>query len=200
MPSLPPPSDEPLSRGIGLHGFRAAVIDLWGQDGVAAVAARLPEDTRRKTIDDIVLPVSWYPERFTIDWQEAVLDGPAQKDDAAFFAFIDRGIEQGFGRMRRFFLRLASLEAMVARGPEAWRYQHTHGTMTAKLLDRRRSIYTLRDHPFVRHPLTRRSTAAAWRHIGELAGLKDMKETHAMEGGETLVVHLSFGGKSLRFT
>jgi hypothetical protein len=195
MPSLPPPSEEPLTRGIGLHGFRAATMDLWGKAGLAAIAERLPDEARRRTIDDIVLPVSWYPERYVIAWQEAVWDGPARMLDSAFFTFVERAIELGFGRMRRFFLRLASLEAMVARGPEAWRYQHTHGTMTAKLIDRTHSIYTLRDHPFVKHAITRRSTAAAWRHIGTLAGLKDMKESHMLEGTDTLVVRLSFSGR-----
>ena len=184
-----------MTRGIGLHGFRAAALDLWGPSALHAIAERLSDEARRRTIDDIVLPVSWYPERYGMEWEEAVWNGPAEKLDSAFFAFIDRSIEHGFGRMRRFFLRLTTLEAMIARGPDAWRYQHTHGTMTAKLVSRTSSIYTLTDHPFVKNPLTRRATAAAWRHIGELAGLRNMRESHAMEGPDTLVVRLSFSGR-----
>jgi|SRR5579883_2247695 len=183
---------EPLTRGIGLHGFRAACAEMWGDLGFRAIAARLPDDARAATIDERVLPVSWLPTRFTVDWMEAVWEGPARRDDGALCAFIDRSIELGFGRMRTFFLRLQSVERMTQRAPEMFRYQHSHGTLTAALRGPTSSVVTLRDHPYVRHPVARRATGEVYRHIVVLSGKKDVRETHGLEGPDTLSVRLSW--------
>jgi len=192
---------EPLSRGIGLHGFRMAALDLWGERGLRAIAERLPESTRAETLDAIVLPVSWYPVRHTLAWDDAAYDGPCARDDAAFRAFLDRAIDLGFGRMRRFFVRLQSAERLVARAPEMWRYQHTHGTLVVapKLAEPRGgasrqvgATLTLRDHPFARHPLARRATAEVYRYIAAMTGRTSCRETHGAEGPDVLVVRLSW--------
>ncbi len=186
---------EPFSRGIGLHGFRAAVVELWGADGLRAVAARLPDDARTETLDSIVLPVSWYPVRHTLAWDEAVWEGPAARDDATFHAFLDKAIELGFGRMRRFFIRLQSPAQVISRAPEMWRYQHTHGTLTAVAKDNGATI-VLRDHPFTRHALARRATAEVYRFIASLTqarGKGEVRQTHGSEGPDSLVVRLTWG-------
>ena len=187
-PASPP---EPMSRGIGMHGMRDAARALYGEAGMRAIAARLPEPTRRETMDQIVLPVSWYPVRFTLHWQDAIWDGPAARSDERFFQFVQRSIEQGFGRMRRFFLRLASVERMTARAPEMWRYQHTHGTLTSLVRGSTAQI-TLRDHPFVKDGLSRKATAEAWKHIVALSGRKGARSTFGVEGPDTLVVRISW--------
>lgn len=190
----PPSSSEPMSRGIGLHGFRAAVVELWGDDGLRAVAARLPDDARAETVDANVLPVAWYPVRHTLAWDEAVWDGPAARDDAAFVAFLDKAIELGFGRMRRFFIRLQSPEQILARAPEMWRYQHSHGTLTATATAQGATV-VLRDHPFARHPLARRATAEVYRFIASLTqarGKGEVRQTHGSEGPDSLVVRLTW--------
>lgn len=189
----PAPATEPMSRGIGLHGFRAAVTDIWGERGLRVVAERLPEDARAATLDEIVLPVSWYPVRHTIAWDEAVWEGLAARDDAAFFAFIDRSIDLGFGRMRRFFIRLQSPEKIIARSPEMWRYQHTHGTLSVAPRSGGATI-TLRDHPFVRSALVSRATAEVFRHIASMTGRPSVRETHGAEGPDALVVRLTWSG------
>ncbi len=185
---------EPLSRGIGLHGFRAAALALWGEEGLRTVAARLPDDARAATVDSIVLPVSWYAVRHTIAWEEAVWEGPAARDDATFHSFLDKGIELGFGRMRRFFIRLQSPEQIIHRAPEMWRYQHTHGTLTAVAKGNGATIL-LRDHPFTRHPLARRATAEVYRFIASLTqarGKGEVRQTHGSEGPDSLVVRLTW--------
>jgi hypothetical protein len=183
-----------MTRGISLHGMRAAASEIWGDAGLVAIADRLSLEARGATVDDIVLPVSWYPTRFIGEWVHAVWEGPAGQVDESMCAFMERGVELGFGRMRRFFLRLASLELMAARAPDMWRYEHTHGTFAAELRpDRRGVILSVRDHPFVRDPLTRRTESAVYRHILELSGLRDVRETHAAEGQDTLVVRVTWG-------
>jgi hypothetical protein len=191
---------EPLSRGIGLHGFRMALLAMWGEGGLRSVSARLPDDVRAATLESIVLPVSWYPVKYTIAWDEAVWDGPVGRDDAAFCAFLDKAIELGFGRMRRFFIRLQSPVRIIERSPEMWRYQHTHGTLAVVARDVGATI-TLRDHPFTRHPLARRATAEVYRHIASMTRLgraadveiPGVHETHGAEGPDALVVRLSWG-------
>lgn len=174
-----------------MHGMRGAARALWGDRGLRSIAERLPEETRRETFDQIVLPVTWYPARYTVDWNRAIWDGPAARSDDAFLRFVDESIEQGFGRMRRFFLRLASPERMHARTPEMWRYQHTHGTLSSVVRGDTATL-TLRDHPYVKDSIMRKACAEAWRHIVVLSGRKDARSTFGVEGPDTMVVRIGW--------
>jgi hypothetical protein len=185
--------EEPLTRGIALHGMRSAAIESWGDLGLRAIADQLSPDGRGAAIDEIVLPVSWYPSRFNIEWAQAVWNGPAEQNDAVFCAWLNRSIDLGFGKMRSFFLRLVSLELMAARAPSMWRYEHTHGSLNVELRpDRRGALVTVRDHPFVKHAISRRTEAENYRHIMELSGMKDVRETHRPEGENAFSVVLSW--------
>ena len=191
MESRPPPG-APMTRGMGMHGTRAAALEMWGADGLRAIGARLPAATRVATLDEILLPVSWYPTQYSIDWLEAIWDGPAGRVDATLCAFVDRSIELGFGRMRRFFLRLASAELMIGRAPQQWRDMHTHGTLTATLLGRDGSMVIVRNHPYTKTALSRRVLAEAYRHLLTLSGRREARETHGVEGPDALYVRLTW--------
>jgi hypothetical protein len=183
---------EPLSRGLALLGMRNATLALWGDAGLRAVAARLPEETRAATIDEIVLPITWLPTRYIIEWVDAVWRGPAQEIDGAFGAFVARGVELGFGRIRRFFLGLVSLERMAAHAPLVWRREHTHGTLSVVVSAAGDgATVTLRDHPYVKSERARRAEAEVYRTILTLAGRHDVREKHALDG-DSLVVRLTF--------
>lgn len=186
---------EPHTRGIALHGMRTAAVELWGDDGLRAIADRLPPDVREASIDAIVLPVTWYPTRFNIEWVHAVWEGPAARDDAALCAWLNRAIERGFGRMRSFFLRLVSVDLMAARAPEMWKHEHTHGSLEVVLHPQKTSTtVTVRDHPFAKSALLRRAEAENYRHILALSGLKDVRESHRADGPDAFVVQLSWRG------
>ena len=182
-------------------GFWGAVRDVWGDDALRDIAARLPPETRRATFDEIVLALSWLPSGYISDWHEAVWNGPAKQDDALFCRFVDRSVELGFGRMQRFFLKLATPKQLVERAPEMWRRQHTHGQITVSVRGHYEhalpeaqgspsaddtaappvATVTLRDHPFVNRAVSRRALAEVWRHILTLARAKDATESHRVE-------------------
>jgi hypothetical protein len=205
-----------LARGTIFTGFIAATRELWGERGLRDVRDRLHDDTRKATLDEIVLATSWLPVVHVIRWHEAIYEGLAAKDDAAFLRFVDRGLEQGFGRVQKFFLGFASPRLLIERAPSLWRKQHTHGKLTvttsgdfdyalpeaqgSSLADKGESFVatvTLRDHPFIDVPLSRRALAEAWRHVLTLARVEEVKESHSVEttghaGERALVARLTW--------
>jgi hypothetical protein len=183
----PSVSQEPMARGSIIHGFRAAAVALWGEDALRAVADRLPAGTRAGTLEGaIVLPVAWIPTAFVVDWQLAVWEGLARRDDPTFCRFLDRGIDFGFGAFRRAFLKLVTPEQLVAKAPDLWKKQHTHGTLTAsprsEHAGRRTVVLSLRDSPMVENQVSRRAMAEIWRYIATFARVKEVRETHGLEG------------------
>jgi hypothetical protein len=186
-------ASEPCSRASIVHGYRSAVVDLWGPEAIARVAPLLTAEAREATIDSIVLPVAWLPTEYLIDWQRVVWESLAKKDDQAFRRFVDRGIDHGFGRFRRMFLKVATVDVLIQKTQELWRHQHTHGELTATRRKDGENATTvvLHSHPFVEHPISRRTLAEAWRYVPTLTRVKDVRETHALEDG-ALVCHLTW--------
>src|SRR5579871_4461221 len=120
-------ADEQMAKGIVLHAMRLAVIDMWGQAGLADVAARVSSDTRVQTAETGVSPLAWVPERFLVEWHDAVWNGPAKRDDDALRRTVDRRIQFGFGRVRKALLGLVGPVGVIRRAGELWRHDHTHG-------------------------------------------------------------------------
>jgi len=164
MQTTPPPNGEPHARGSVLHGFRAAVVDLWGEEGLRDLADRLPADVRAATFDAIVLPFEWVPVAHTIAWHEALAAGPARGDDRELARAVGRAIDLGFGRFKSAFFSGVTPERLVERAPELWRWQHTHGQLSAHA-ETATGLVTLQGHPYVDHPVSRRVTAESFRHI-----------------------------------
>src|SRR6516225_2147321 len=108
-------------RGTIITGFIAATRELWGERGLRDVRDRLPDETRRATLDEIVMASSWLPVVHIIKWHETIYEGLAAKDDAVFMRFVDRGLDHGFGRVQRFFLGFASPRLLIERAPGLWR-------------------------------------------------------------------------------
>src|SRR5262249_47516648 len=141
-------TDEPRARGLNFIASKRAVLDLWGDTGLADVARRLPADAKRDTLDAVVLTADqWLPERYGLAWYEAVGNGPALRLIPEFRKFIDKRIDNGFGRVRRFFLSQATPAVLVPRVPGLWRNDHTHGDLSA-FLEENTLIGILRNHPF----------------------------------------------------
>ena len=127
-----PPGGEPHARGSIIHGFRAALVDLWGEDAArrgGGAAARWRPGSRQST--PLVLPFEWVPLEHVIAWHDALWTGPCAADEHALARFIGRSIELGFGRFKSAFFRNVTPERLVSRAQELWRCQHTHGELFA---------------------------------------------------------------------
>ncbi len=87
----------------------------------------------------------------------------------------------------------------MTRAPELWRWQHTHGELAAVVdADGAGGVVTLKDHPYVEHPTSRRVTAESYRCIVTLAGGRDVRVawgdrlTGPLSRARELVVQLSW--------
>lgn len=188
-----PASAEPMTRGTVLVSMAAAVRALWGDDGLRDVADRLPHDTRIATTDGMLSVLRWYPTRYVLDWDEAKLAGPAKGDEEAFRRSVTKGIDLGFGRVRRTFLSFATPMLLAERAAGFWRHEHTHGQIAVDSSQRSegRARVTLTGHPFVETPLSRIAFAEVLRYILSLSRARNVRETHAL-AGESLAVALTW--------
>jgi hypothetical protein len=103
MPTSPPPSGDPFARGSVIHGFRTAVVEICGEEGLREIADRVPVEARVATIEKVVLPIEWVLIRHVIAWHEALWDGPARRDEAKLARLVSRSIDLGFGRVKSAF-------------------------------------------------------------------------------------------------
>jgi hypothetical protein len=193
MQTTPPPSGDPYVRGTVLHGFRAAVLDLWGDAALAQVAARLPMATRVATIDALVLPFEWVAVDHVIAWHEAMWTGPARGDERELARLVAKSIELGLGRFKSAFFVGVTPEKLVERSQELWRWQHTHGEVTVQV-DGGSGTVVLRDHPYVANHTSRRVTAESYRQIvAMIVGQDhDVRVAWGTSGGPSLLVQLSW--------
>lgn len=79
-----------------------------------------------------------------------------------------------------------------AEGPELWRHDHTHGTLTSHVGDHEGTM-TLSDHPYTTTPLARSSIAEIYRYAVSLARAKHVSARHLVRGPNQLEVKLSWG-------
>jgi hypothetical protein len=164
MKTTPPLTGGPHARGSVLHGFREAVVDLWGEEGLRRFAELLPADARVATLDSIVLPFEWVPIAHVVAWHEALWNGLARGDERELTKLVARAIDVGLGRFKSAFFAGITPERLVERAPELWRWQHTHGELSVQVQGAS-GVVTLRGHPYVDHPACRRVTAESYRHI-----------------------------------
>jgi hypothetical protein len=188
-----PLSNQPRSRGTVLYSFREAALELFGEAGLGAIAARLPPEVRAATIDEPPLAIAWYPTTHIMAWWEAVLAGPCAGDAKRFDAFLAKSNEHGFGRVRRALLSFVGPEGLVSRAAELWRHDHTHGQL--EIIERRPNGVraALRHHPFTTTPLGRRAASESIRSILTLArGVRKVTSQHLLAADGALIVHLEW--------
>src|SRR5690606_6138914 len=107
-------SDEPCARRTIFTAFRRAAVDLWGEAGLQQIGDAMTEEARRRCIDSIVIEEEMLPERFVLEWYEHAWAGPARRDRDAYDRFLDRMMDHGFGRVRKFLLGMAT-PAIIGR-------------------------------------------------------------------------------------
>ena len=147
---------EPQVRRRYLATMRAATLSMWGQEGLDAVAAALPEDVRRATVAAPVVAEEWLPSRFVMDWVTAVWATRAERQPKVFAQFIDLHTELGFGRVRRFFLSFATPDMVVEKASALWKDDNRGGgelVVTAR--GPGRATMELRDHVYATTQLSR---------------------------------------------
>jgi hypothetical protein len=168
---------------------RAAAVELYGNDGLKSISARLPDEARI-IADTALITEKWLPERWIIAWQEAVWNGPARKDDAAFRSYVRTVVDHGFGRVRRLLVNLVTPATLCTRAAELWHDEHTHGAITAEPVGNVVNI-RLSAHPYVTRPVSRMVMAESLRYAASLTRATDVREAHRLDG-DTLEVKLTW--------
>ena len=189
FPDHAPPAalETALVRRRSLLGFRNACEELWGEDGCRAIAEALESDVRQRTAGLLPLP-EWLPLDDLIAWHVAAWTGPAKRDKAVMTHHARRTVDQGFGRVKRFILSMASPHALAPRVAALWRDEYSTGVLTADEPSPDSVTLRLSAHAYVEHPLMRWIIAEAYRHIVSLTNVPNVTETHSVRDGSLVVV------------
>jgi hypothetical protein len=189
----PPSPTAPLTKGTIVHSLIAATREIWGDDGVQDVSQRLSGEARAATLGPDFTPLGWYPTRHILEWNDAILAGPAGGDERAFRRAVARSIDLGFGRVRRVFLSFATPTLLAERATQLWKHDHTHGVLTldSSATSTGRAQVALTDHPFTTTSVARIAIAEVFREVLSLSRAKNVVESHAMSG-DALVITLSW--------
>jgi hypothetical protein len=183
---------EPCARGVIFVAARSAALELWGKDGLDAIAARLSDEARRATLDSVVVASDWLPEHYMLEWYEAAWDGPAQRSPAELRYWVDKRIDRGFGRVRKLLLTAVTPARFLTRGPELWRHDHSTGSWRGSLSEGR-GVVTLWDHPYATTEVARLGIAEVFRYILGLArGSRHVAEEHSVDSAGVLTVRLTW--------
>ena len=133
-------------------GFRAAVEEMFGEEGVREVRARLPADADAAFFGAGSVGDKWVAERHLLTFMDAVLNGPCGRNRIKFGEWGRLQITRGFGRVKAAMIRVATPEILAARAAALWRDEHTRGLLVASSVPGR-AVVTLSEHGFVTHDL-----------------------------------------------
>ena len=178
-------SAEPKIKRFYAAAARDAVRALWGDDGVADVAARMSDDDRDAMLAPH-LPL-WVRERAFIAFSFALWEGPVGRTRERYERWLHTMTDMSFGVVKRLVLSMASPQKVFLSSGDLWKADHTHGTMAGRV-DGHRGIITLTDSPYVETPQGRAAIAELLRYILELAGAKGVIEKHVLVPPGTLEV------------
>jgi hypothetical protein len=193
-PSGPPPSrvGEPCARGTILVASRLAALKLWGKAGLDEIGARLSDDVRQATIEEIVVATQWLPERHVLEWTEAVWNGPARRRAPELRRWVDTRIDLGFGRVRVLLLKVITPAGLAERGASLWRHDHSTGIWRGATFEGR-GVITLSDHPYTTTEVGRLAIAEVFRYLVALVrGPRNVREEHAVDATGVLTVKLAW--------
>jgi hypothetical protein len=189
-PSVRPssaPSTESLVHRRSLIGFRSACEAMWGPNGYKAVAELLPTDVRERTASMRPLP-DWIPLDDLIAWHVAVWNGPAKRNEAVFIEHVHKTVDQGFGRVKRLLLSMATPRSLAPRVVALWSDEYSTGRLEAGSIENDSVTLTLRNHPYVQHALMRTVIAEVYRYVVSLTRVKSVSAVHAVRDAALVVV------------
>jgi hypothetical protein len=183
------PVDESRARGTVFVAFREAAVEVWGEQGLRSLASSLPEDVRAATIDEMVVSLGFYPERYTIAWFNTAYAVMSHRSDREYYAFLDSMMDHGFGRVRRALLRLATPGFLLDQAASLWRHDHSHGTLVSETT-RGLGTLVLSHHDYVRDTVARASLAEIFRYAVQLTGARQVTASHQVTSPNVLTVTL----------
>jgi hypothetical protein len=160
---------------------------MWGQAGYASIRDALPDDVRDRTASMRPLP-DWLPLDDLIAWHAAVYNGPARRSEAIFTEHIHRTVDQGFGKVKRLLLGMATPATLAPRVVQLWGDEYSTGYLEASALETRTVTLTLHEHPYVQHALMRTVIAEVYRYVLSLTKARDVTAVHAMRNATLVVV------------
>jgi hypothetical protein len=176
----------PRVRRKNVLGFRLACEETWGKRGLDRAVALLPAPIREATAG--LMPIDeWIPEEFIVAWAQATWEGPAQRNETEYRAFVSLTIKHGFGRVKKLLLRMMAPAQIAPRAPELWRGEHTTGSLDVEVLGPNHMRARLNDHPYVETPLLRLAVAEAFRAVVALTRAANVVETHPPRGAPLLI-------------
>ena len=102
-------------------------------------------------------------------------------------------MDNGFGRVRKLFLAMATPHLLAAKAAELWRHDHSTGDLVTERTSDSSATMILRDHAYLATPLSRLSIAEICRYAVSLSHVDDVAVTHtdAREERAPLPHHLA---------
>ena len=177
---------EPLAHSRIIVAKRHAAVEVFGPEGLDQISQALPAEVRAETIDSSITE-TWIPERWVMEWQRAVWQGPAAENTPLFYRFVDSMVAQGFGRVRRVLVKLATPSLMCERAAELWRDEHTHGVLTAQV-SKHAAQLRLSEHPYCTSKLAAMVMSESMRYAGSLsARAGDVTTSYGLAPGALVV-------------
>lgn len=180
-----------LVRKTPLIGFRQAAITLWGEESLEHLGRLMSEDTRRETVELPVIAYPQVPERFVMEWYEAAWKGPCAEDEPTFRTFIDRMMDNGFGRVRRFLLSIVTPRKLLEKSAELWRHDHDTGDLGVSFSERT-AVLVLSDHIYATTGLARLATEEIYRYATCLSRTRSVDSSHRLRGPRSVEVTLTW--------
>ena len=154
-------------KGAWFSTARAQLLERYGEECVARVLARMPDDTRGAFADP--MSGSWYPEVCLRDAFRAVSEEVFDGDPVAFEEFIETCALAGVRRFFRALIAITSPAFFIGKLPTVFR-QVRRGSPNATVdLSGDRAIIHMSDLPFSDDPLYRHAACASLRALVSLA-------------------------------
>jgi hypothetical protein len=179
-----------MQRRIYLQPMKRAAVLLWGDEGLNAIAAALPDDTREEFFR-VVQTEPWIAARHYITWMYAAHRGPSGLSLPKTREYIDRIFDFGSGIILRSLLWMADPVALVPRLGPMWKKENTHGELIGTVDPGGKSAtFRLAGSPYSETPQTRGGMAENYRYAFSLTRAKNVRETHALEKPDTLVFRI----------
>ena len=189
-PSIRPssaPSTASLVHRRSLIGFRSACEAMWGADGYQSILELLPPEVRERTASMRPLP-DWVPLDDLIAWHLAVWNGPAKRNEAVFTEHVRKTVDQGFGRVKRLLLSMATPQTLAPRVVALWGDEYSTGRLEAGSLEKGCITLTLHEHPYVHNPLMRTVISEVFRYVVSLTNVDSVSSVHTVRDGALVVV------------
>ena len=179
-------SEPPTCRSTQLVAFHAAVMRTYGEAGWTSVVENLGADARADLLPGGLLRgAGWVAEKHMMELASAIHEGPCDGDDGSYRRLLAVTIDQGFGRIRKLFVQLASPAMLLTRAPELWKHDHSHGSLKLEH-EEGMAIITIEHPVLVSTRLGALTAAEMFRYIVTLTRVQSVTEQHVQRRANVL--------------